>query len=130
MRSSVYSGRRFLVIYSAVMFITAAVPVLTGVLIYRGRTNLIHAYHQTRVTDRAACGKAAILAAAGAPLLSGSIGLLRDSDTIVFAAAAVLSAGTGIGFACLAAVQKKIQQGNILCPGRKIPSGRHTKSPE
>ena len=103
-----------MLIYSVFMFFTAALCMLLSIAIYQGKTNLIHAYHQTKVTDKAAYGKAfgkAMLVVAVAPLLSGIIGFLGDSDTIALLAVAVLLIGTGIGMGCIAAVQKKYNKG-------------------
>lgn len=46
-----------------------------------------------------------------APLLSGIIGLLGDSDVIVIIAVVVLMTGIGIGMGFIAAVQKKYNNG-------------------
>ena len=100
--------------YAVIMLLIAVLLAALGIAVYRGRTELIHRYHQTKVTDKAAYGKAfgrALLAVAAAPLLSGIIGLLGSSDGMALLAAAVLVAGTGIGIGCIAAVQKKYNNG-------------------
>ena len=82
--------------------------------IYRGKTDLIHDYHQTKVTDPAAYGKAfgkAMLVVSAALFLSGIIGLFGDSETVAMTAVAVLFAGLLIGIACIIAVQKKYNNG-------------------
>lgn len=87
---------------------------LLGIEIYKGKTNLIHSYHQTKVTDKTAYGKAfgkALFVVAMAPLLSGIIGLLGDSDVIAITAVAVLLIGIGIGIGFIVAVQKKYNNG-------------------
>ena len=87
---------------------------LLGVAIYKGKTNLIHSYHQTKVTDKSAYGKAfgkAMFVVAMAPLLSGLIGLFGDSDIIAIIAVVVLIIGVGIGMGCIFAVQKKFNKG-------------------
>ena len=87
---------------------------LIGVAIYKGKTNLIHSYHQTKVTDKSAYGKAfgkAMFVVAMAPLLSGLIGLFGDSDIIAIIAVVVLIIGVGIGMGCIFAVQKKFNKG-------------------
>ena len=66
-----------MLIYSAIMFLAAALLLTFSIAIYRGRTDLIHFYHQTKVTDKAAYGKAfgkALLVVAAAPGLSRGIG--------------------------------------------------------
>lgn len=100
--------------YSVTMFLAAVLVALLGIAIYKGKTNFIHSYHQTRVTDKAAYGKAfgkAMFVIAVAPLLSGVLGLLGDSDMIALIAAAVLLTGIGVGMGLIIAVQKKYNNG-------------------
>ena len=98
-------------IYSIIMFIPAAGFLGLGIAVYRGRTDLIHDYHQTKVTDRAAYGKAfgrALLVIAGTMLLSGIIGLMESFAVL---ATAVLLIGLCIGVVCIVAVQRKYNKG-------------------
>lgn len=46
-----------MIIFSIVMLLTSAIFIPVGIMIYRGNTNLIHDYHQTKVTDKANYGK-------------------------------------------------------------------------
>ena len=101
-----------MVIYSVILFLVAALVGGMGIAIYRGKTDLIHDYHQTKVTDKTAYGKAfgkAMLVLAAALLTSGIIGLLSDPAFAV----AVLVVGLSVGIACIVAVQKKYNQGVI-----------------
>ncbi len=98
-------------IYSIIMFITSAIFLGLGIAVYRGRTDLIHDYHQTKVTDRAAYGKAfgkALLVIAGTMLLSGIIGLM---ESFAVPATAVLVIGLCIGIGCIVTVQRKYNKG-------------------
>ena len=100
-----------MLIYSIIMFITSAVFLGLSIAIYRGRTDLIHDYHQTKVTDQAAYGKAfgkALLVIAGTMLLSGIIGL---AERFAVLAVAVLMIGLCIGIVCIVAVQRKYNKG-------------------
>ncbi len=100
--------------YSVIMFLAAALLLGFGVAIYRGRTDLIHQYHQTKVRDRAAYGRAfgkAMLVCALAPLLSGIIGLFADSKPIGMSSVAVLLFGLIIGIARIVSVQRKYNNG-------------------
>ena len=100
-----------MVIYSVVMFFVSLIVVGIGIAIYNGRTDFIHDYHQTNVTDHGAYGKAfgkALFVVAGALLLSGIIGLV---ETLALVAVAVLLMGLSIGILCLVAVQKKYNGG-------------------
>ena len=67
--------------YAIIMFLIAALLAALGIAVYGGRTELIHRYHQTNVTDKEAYARAfgkALLAVAAAPLLSGIIGVLGE----------------------------------------------------
>jgi len=83
-------------------------------MIYRGKTDLIHSYHQTKVKDRATYGKAfgkALFVIALAPLISGIIGLFCHSDFLAIVAVLVLVVGIIIGSCCILTVQKKYNKG-------------------
>ena len=97
--------------YSIIMFLVAMILMGLGIAIYRGKTDLIHDYHQTKVADKAAYGKAfgkAMFVIATALLLSGIIGLF---DTFMILADAVLMIGLVIGIVCIVAVQRKYNKG-------------------
>ena len=104
-----------MLIYSVIMFLAAALLLTFSIAIYRGRTDLIHFYHQTKVTDKAAYGKAfgkALLVVAAAPGLSGIVGLFGDNDqriAVAAVAALVIVLGVGIGF--IVGVQNKYNKG-------------------
>ena len=96
-----------MLVYSIIMFIVATVFVGVSIAIYKGKTDLIHDYHQTKVTDKAAYGKAfgkALLVIAITLLFSGIIGLL---DHLAALAIVVLIVGLCIGAVCIVAVQRK-----------------------
>ena len=103
-----------MLIYSIIMFLAAVLLIILSIAIYNGKTDLIHSYHQTKVVDRIAYGKAfgkALFVLAAAPLVSGIIGLLGDSDMISLIAVAILIIGLGIGIGCIIAVQNKHNKG-------------------
>lgn len=103
-----------MVLYSIIMFLTAVPMIKISVAIYRGKTDLIHDYHQTKVTDKTAYGKAfgqAMFAVSMALLLSGIISLFGDSERISKIAVAVLFVGLIIGIAWIVVVQKKYNKG-------------------
>lgn len=96
--------------YSLLMLVISAIFIIFSILIYRGRTELIHSYHRENVTDDAGYGKAfgkALLIVAASPLVSGVIGLLGTQDRTAVAAVIILIVGLVIGFIALARVQKK-----------------------
>ena len=85
-----------------------------SIAIYRGKTNLIHDYHQTKVTDKAAYGRAfgkAMLVVTASLLASGVIALFGDTKTIAMISMAALFLGLVIGIACIIAVQIKYNNG-------------------
>ena len=103
-----------MVLYSIIMFFAAVPMMKISIAIYRGKTDLIHDYHQTKVTDHAAYGKAfgkAMLIVSVSLLLSGIIGLFGASEVMAMIAVAVLFVGLFVGIACIVAVQKKYNKG-------------------
>ena len=103
-----------MVAYSIIMFLVAVLFVSLSAAIYKGRTDLIHSYHQTKVTDKAAYGKAfgkALLVVSAAPLFSGIIGLMGASDAVAMTAVAVLVVGISLGIICIVIVQRKYNKG-------------------
>ena len=100
-----------MLLYSVIMFLTGALFAGISIAIYRGKTDLIHDYHQTKVTDQAAYGKAfgkALFVITAALLLSG-ITALTDHGAVP--AVAVLIVGLMIGVCCIVAVQRKYNKG-------------------
>ena len=103
-----------MVLYSVIMFLAAVPMIKISIAIYKGKTSLIHDYHQTKVTDQAAYGKAfgkAMFIFSISLLLSGIIGLFGASEAIAMIAVAVLFIGLFIGIAGIVAVQKKYNNG-------------------
>ena len=103
-----------MLIYSVIMFAAAILFLALSVMIYRGRTDLIHSYHQSKVTDPDAYGKAfgkALSVIGAAMTVSGIISLAGETGLTASLAVAVLILGLGIGIGCIVAVQKKYNQG-------------------
>ena len=103
-----------MVLYSIIMFLAAVPMIKISIAIYQGKTDLIHDYHQTKVTDKAAYGKAfgkAMFLVSLSLLLSGIIGLFSDSEAIAMVAVAVLLIGLFMGIAWIIAVQKRYNKG-------------------
>ena len=103
-----------MLVYSIIMFLVSALFTVLGIAIYKGKTDLIHDYHQTKVTDKSAYGKSfgkAMFVISTALLLSGIVSLLGDSEKITLVAVAVLIVGLIIGFICIICVQKKYNNG-------------------
>ena len=103
-----------MLLYAIIMFAAAVACAAVSAAIYQGNTGLIHEYHQTRVTDKAAYGKAfgkALSVIAAGCMLSGIISLSGDSETAAMIAVSILFAGLLIGIALIIAVQKKYNNG-------------------
>ena len=103
-----------MVLYSVILFLAAVPMIKISIAIYQGKTDLIHDYHQTKVADKAAYGKAfgkAMLVVSTALLLSGIIGLFGDTETVATIAITVLFVGLFIGIAWIVVVQMKYNKG-------------------
>ena len=101
-----------MLLYSILMLLASASLFFFSIMIYRGKSSLIHEYHQERVKDlRGYCrafGRALALVSA-APLFSGIIALFGES--LMLASILVLLAVLGAGIACIIAVQHKYNGG-------------------
>ena len=101
-----------MLLYAIIMFVITGAFGTVATLIYKGKTDLIHDYHQTKVTDKTGYGKAfgkSMAVMAGAPALSGMVALFGESAMI--AAVAVLFFGFAIGIYAIVRVQKKYNGG-------------------
>ena len=101
-----------MILFAVILFAVAVLFGVLAVLIYRGKTELIHDYHRTRVTDKAGYGKAfgktlAVIAIAMA--LSGGIALFGEAAMGI--SMAVLFLGLAVGIAAILRVQKKYNGG-------------------
>lgn len=96
--------------FSIFMFIIAFIILSVGVLIYSGKTQLIHEYHQRKVIDKKGYGKAfgkAFMGMSVPLIISGIIGLFHISGWI----AVILIVGIIIAFIPIVIVQKRYNGG-------------------
>ena len=103
-----------MILYSIIMLLVSVLFFCLGFAIYRGKTGLIHDYHQTKVKDKAAYGKAfgkAMFVIAVGMLGSGIISLFGETKTIGMISMAALFLGLVIGIILIAVVQKKYNNG-------------------
>ena len=103
-----------MILYSIIMFLVGLIFCGISIAIYCGKTNLIHDYHQTKVTDKSAYRKAfgkAMLVVSCSLLISGIISLFGNSKRIAIIAVATLFVGLVIGIACIIIVQNKYNKG-------------------
>lgn len=101
-----------MIIYTIIMFVVALIFGVMGILIYKGKTNLVHDYHQTKVTDKAGYGKAfgkAMAVIAVAMVLSGIVFLFGEGA--MWIAVAALVGGLIVGMIAIVRVQKKYNGG-------------------
>lgn len=101
-----------MIIYVIVMLAVSAVFAAMAVLIYKGKTDLIHDYHRQHVKDELAYGKAFGKAMA---VISGSMAVSAITALfgvrLIWAALAVLFGGIVAGIIALLYVQKKYNGG-------------------
>lgn len=102
-----------MIAYFILMLIMAAIFAVLGILLYKGKTNLIHDYHQTRIAeeDKANYGKefsVGIFVIAAGMLLSGIAAILNAFNKI---AIVMLIAGIVIGVIIICKVQRKYNGG-------------------
>ena len=103
-----------MLLYSIIMLVVAVLFMVISFSIYKGNTDLIHDYHQTKVTDKKAYGKAfgkAMLVIAAGMLASGIINVCGSSEVFMIVAVVVLVVGIVTGLACIVAVQMKYNKG-------------------
>lgn len=105
-----------MIVYCLILFAAAAVFLILGVLIFRGKTDLIHDYHQANIkaSDQKEYGRSFAKGMFGLALtliLSGSIALFGESKPILFASIAVLFAGMIASFIWIGKIQKKYNGG-------------------
>lgn len=99
-----------MIFYSVIMFAVAFILIVVSAYIYRGKTELIHDYHQSQVTDKAGYGKSMGKALAGisVPLIAaGIIGMFNTSVLPTL----VLIIGLIISFIPIIIIQKKYNGG-------------------
>ena len=99
-----------MILYAVIMLAAACSFFLLGRAVYGGNTSLIHDYHQKKVKDKAAYGKAmgkALLLMGLSMAASGIAALFTEG----FAPVALLLAGLLMGILQLVRVQKKYNNG-------------------
>ena len=103
-----------MLLYSIIMFLAAIPMIGISIAIYKGKTNLIHDYHQTKVTDKVGYGRAfgkAMLVISAALLLSGIIALFGETKVVLAVSLSLLFIGLLVGITLIVLVQKKYNKG-------------------
>lgn len=99
-----------MIVWYVIMFGGAAVFAVFAILITKGNASLINCYREERVKDKATyCKKIgqSLFIMAVTMLISGTISLCSDTETVILIALGVLVAGVLIGIVRLFHVQKK-----------------------
>ena len=100
--------------YAITLFLLSVAFMVVSILIYRGRTDLIHDYHQTKVKDQAAYGRAfgkAFSLFGITMAVSAIVSLLGEPAQTAVPAVALLILGLILSTARILAVQKKFNEG-------------------
>ena len=101
-------------LYSCILLPVSVLFAVLSYQIYKGKTELIHDYHQTNVKDKENYGKEfgkSLGVIAAGIFASGSIGLFGDDKVTMLTAVIVLFAGLFAGLWCIYRVQKKYNSG-------------------
>lgn len=99
-----------MILYTAIVLAVSALFFFLGRSIYRGNTDLIHDYHQTKVKDKAGYGKAfgkAMFTLSAAMGLSGLLALFMENLLPIL----VLFLGLAAGILQIVLVQVKFNKG-------------------
>lgn len=105
-----------MIAYSVILFSVAFIFIVLGVLIYRGKINLIHDYHQTNIkaSDKKKYVRLfakAMFCVSLTLIISGGIALSGDSKPILFSSIAVLFIGLIASIIWIGKIQKKYNGG-------------------
>lgn len=102
-------------IFGAIVLLAVGLLFLVfAILIYRGKTELIHSYHQTRVKDKKAYGRAfgkAMGVISAGLLAAGMLSFFVSEAVGEWLIPALLAAGMLVGFVMIFFIQKKYNQG-------------------
>lgn len=99
---------------SLILFLVGGLFLVLAIFIYRGKTKLIHDYHQTRVKDKKAYGRAmgkALSVMAASMLVGGVLALLIGEGPCAWLCPVTVSLGFLVGLVMIVIVQKKYNQG-------------------
>ena len=97
-------------IFSIILFLTSLLFIILGIIIYKGKTQLIHSYHQENVTDKVGYGKAmgkSLIIFSSPMLISGVVALFTESALPVI----ILIVGMILGFIPIVKVQQRYNGG-------------------
>ena len=103
-----------MILLTMILLATGGLFAVLARLIYKGKTELIHDYHQKRVSDKEGYGKAfgkAMGVISGGMILGGGISLFGEKA--LWCALGVLLMGMIIGIAAIVRVQKKFNNGIV-----------------
>lgn len=104
-----------MLVFALILFAVSAAAFLIGLALLRGKTELIHEYHQKNVTDRdrrryAKAYAAAFFVMAGALLAAGAAALF-NGEHVLAVSLGLLFAGLAAGLALLIRAQIRFNGG-------------------
>ena len=105
-----------MILFSVILFAAAILLLSVGAAVYRGRTDLIHDYHQQNVKEeqRPAYGRAiaaGLFSVGGTLIAGGVIGLFGDKGIWPKLSLTVLFIGLAVSIAIFVRAQKKYNNG-------------------
>lgn len=108
------SELKVMTVYTVMMFVLAILFMIVGIMVYAGKTELIHEYNRKNVEDETGYAKAmgkALLGIAFSSLVSGIISLIGKSSIFSYISVAVLIFGLLVSCVFIFRVQKKFNGG-------------------
>lgn len=108
------SELKVMTVYTVMMFVLAILFMIVGIMVYAGKTELIHEYNRKNVEDETGYAKAmgkALLGIAFSSLVSGIISLIGKSSIFSYISVAVLIFGLFVSCVFIFRIQKKFNGG-------------------
>ena len=108
------SELKVMTVYTVMMFVLAILFMIVGIMVYAGKTELIHEYNRKNVEDEIGYAKAmgkALLGIAFSFLVGGIISLIGKSTVFSYLSVAILVFGLLVSCVFIFRIQKKLHGG-------------------
>lgn len=105
---------KVMTVYTVMMFVLAILFMIVGIMVYAGKTELIHEYNRKNVEDEIGYAKAmgkALLGIAFSSLVGGIISLIGKSTVFSYLSVAILVFGLLVSCVFIFRIQKKFNGG-------------------
>ena len=99
-----------MIVYATILFVLAAILLISGSLLYKGNLNSMRANHQRMVKDKASYGKAmgkAVFVMGVPQVLAGVIALLGEITVVVILTVVISVGGFLAGLFCMLKVEDR-----------------------